>query len=148
MSVGGALAAKPEVEIWRRPIFRLSDPDFLFDPQYIRGLSRTVTELPLGVETAMLPTSSAHCSKLSNLIFVKFSGSLEGRSGCRMPSNNRKSIDRLPSKSRPKYTKIEISNPISPPNGGRFPPNKNHFSQGRQSYKTHWSDGGADPQRG
>jgi len=27
----GALEAKPEVEIWRTPVFRLSDPDFLFD---------------------------------------------------------------------------------------------------------------------
>jgi len=33
----GALAAKLEVEIWRRPIFRLSDSDFLFDFQYIMG---------------------------------------------------------------------------------------------------------------
>ena len=51
------------------------------------------------------PTSSAHCSKLSNLIFVKFSASLEGTCGCRTQSKNRKSVDRVPSKSRPKFAK-------------------------------------------
>jgi len=91
----------------------------------------------------MLPTSSAHCSKLSNLIFVKFSASFEGTCGCRTQSKNRKSVDRVPSKRRPKFAKkpknAKFQTPISPPNGGRFPPNKNHFSQGRQGCKRQWS---------
>ena len=95
------------------------------------------------------PTSSAHCSKLSNLIFVKFSASLEGTCGCRTQSKNRKSDDMVPSKSRPKYAKkpknAKIQAPIFPPNGGRFHPNKNRFSQGRQGYKRPWSDGGPGP---
>ena len=37
MPVCRALAAKPEVKIWRRSVFGLSDPDPLFDPQYIMG---------------------------------------------------------------------------------------------------------------
>ena len=37
MFVEGALVAKPEVEIWRRPDFWTFRPNFLFDPQYIIG---------------------------------------------------------------------------------------------------------------
>ena len=95
------------------------------------------------------PTFDPHCSKLSNLIFVKFSASLEGTCGCGRQSKNRKSVDRVPSNSRPKFAKkaknAKIQTPISPPNGGRFSPNKNHFSQGRQGCKRQWSVWGCGP---
>jgi len=143
-----------------------STPTSYSTPNTLGGLSRIITELPpvavtitpllrplatrkYSVETAMVPTSSAHCSKLSYLIFVKFSASLEGTCGYRTPSKHRKSVDRVPSKSRPKYAKkpkkAKFLTPISPPNGGRFPPNKNRFSQGRQGYKTHGSVWGSGP---
>jgi len=36
-SVPGAVQAKPEAKIWRRSVFELSDPYFLFDCHYITG---------------------------------------------------------------------------------------------------------------
>ena len=56
-------------------------------------------------ETAMLPTSSAHCSSFSRQNFKKFSRSLEHQCSCRTQSTIRKSDDMVPSKSRPKCAK-------------------------------------------
>jgi len=44
--------------------------------------------------------------------------------------------------------KAKFQTPISPPNGGRFSPNKNHFSQDCQHYKRHGSAGGCRPPKG
>jgi len=51
MSVEGALAAKPEVEIWWRPDFWTLTPTSYSTPNTLLGLSRTVTELPPGAVT-------------------------------------------------------------------------------------------------
>ena len=42
MAVSVAVAAKPEVEIWRRPKNELFDPRFLFTPSDTFSLGRTV----------------------------------------------------------------------------------------------------------
>ena len=56
-----AVAAKPEVEIWRRPVFGLNDPDFLFDPpNTLWGLTRTVTELPGGNLSIRITVTDTH----------------------------------------------------------------------------------------
>ena len=95
------------------------------------------------VEMAILPTSSAHCSSFSRQNFTKISVSLAQQRSCRTQSTSRKSDDTVPSKRRPKYAKkpknAKFQAPISPTNGGRFPPNKNHFSHGRQGCKRQWS---------
>ena len=44
--------------------------------------------------------------------------------------------------------KWNIQTPISPLNGGRFPPFKNHFCQGPQGYNAHESDRGSGPHLG
>ena len=42
-SDGRYIVPKPEVEIWRKPENEFADPNFLFDRQYIMGLSRLLT---------------------------------------------------------------------------------------------------------
>ena len=53
----------------------------------------------------MLPSSSAHCSSFSRQNFKKFSRSLERQCSCRTQSTSRKSDDKVPRISRPKYAK-------------------------------------------
>jgi len=48
-----AVAAKPEVEIWRRPQNELFDPDFLFTPSESFLLGRTVLPQYIRQETAV-----------------------------------------------------------------------------------------------
>ena len=66
----------------------------------------TASGLIFQVRRAILPNSSAYCSNSTYLIFTKLSGSLERPCGCRTQSKNRKSVDTVPSKSRPKFAKI------------------------------------------
>jgi len=95
------------------------------------------------------PNFDPHCSNSTNLIFIKFSASLEHPRTCRTPSKNRKPVDRVPSKSRPNFAKIpKFKTPYLPQMGAYSPPQKNHFSQGCQSYKLQWSDWGVGPKRG
>jgi len=144
------------------PFLDFSTPTSYSTPNTLWGLSRTVTELPprscyhydiitapdlakiFQVRREILPNSSAHCSNSANLVFTKFSGSLESPCGCLTHSKNRKSVDTVPRKVGQSTPKSQISNPDISPKWGPIPPNKNHFSQGRQRYKMHESDGGAN----
>jgi len=69
------------------------------------------------------PNLNPHCSNSVNLIFTKFSASLEHPSGCRTPSKNRKSVDRVPSKSRPNIAKMPNFKPLYLPQMGADSPN-------------------------
>jgi len=128
---------------------RLSDPEFLFVPQYITGsvlhrydvVTRScyhyanVTAAGLG-ENILSPESDIAnfertLLEFRELIFTKFSGSLDRLCGSRTQSKNRKSVDRVPSKSRPNYSKKPKKPDFKPPNLPQMradsPPNKNHF---------------------
>jgi len=88
------------------------------------------------LKNAPPPIFDPHCSNSTNLIFTKFSASLEHQRGCRTPSKNRKSVDRVPSKSRPNFAKIPKFKPSYLPQlGAPIPPNKNNFFQDSQAYK-------------
>ena len=118
-----AVAAKPEVKIWRRPIFSTQRPRLPIRPQYIMGsishrygaVTRScyhyavITAAVLGENIpsakGVFTTSRAHCSSSSRQNFTKFLESLELLHGCRTQSKSRKSDDRVPSKSTPKYAK-------------------------------------------
>ena len=87
------------------------------------------------------PNFDPHCSNSTNLVFTKFSASLEHPRSCRTPSKNRKSDDRVPSKSRSKFAKKpNFKPPYLPQMRADSPHLKTVFSQDRQSYKMHGSE--------
>ena len=146
--------------------FDFSIPTSYSTPNTLGGLSRTVTELPPGgvtitpllrppatrkysVETAILPTSSAHCSNFSRQNFTKFSGSLEHQRSCRTQSTSRKSDDTVPSKSRPKYPKKpKFKPPYLPQMGANSPQTKTIFLTVARAIRCTGHMGGANSRRG
>jgi len=95
------------------------------------------------------PILNPHCSNSMNLIFTKFSASLEHPSGCRTPSKNRKSVDRLPRKSRPKFAKMPNFKPLYLPQMGADSPQlKTFFLRIDRAISGMGQMGGAGPQRG
>ena len=95
------------------------------------------------------PYFDPHCSNFTNLIFAKFSASLEHPHGCRTPSKNRKSVDRVPSKSRPKFAKKpNFKPPYLPQIGADSPKLKTSFLRIARAIRRRDQMGGAGPQRG
>ena len=68
------------------------------------------------------PNFDPHCSNSTKLIFAKFSASSEHPRCCRTPSKNRKSVDRVPCKSRPNFAKKQNFKPPYLPQMGADSP--------------------------
>ena len=95
------------------------------------------------------PNFDPHCSNSTNLIFTKFSASLEHPRACRTPSRNRKSVDRVPSKSRPKFAKIpKFKPPYLPQMGADSPQTKTIFFRLASPMRCKGQMVGAGPKRG
>ena len=126
------------------------------------GLSRTVKALPSGepLHYAMLKAQNSRkyskstnsgvslnaiFSSYSRQIFLKFSQSLADMQHSRL----RKKIKNLTTGFREQVGQSsETKMLISPPNGGRFPRNKNCFCQGPWAHNMQGSDRGWGPPKG
>ena len=98
---------------------------------------------------AILPTSSAHCSRFSRQNFTKFSVSLAQQRSCRTQSTSRKSDDIVLSKSRPKYAKKpKFKPPYLPQMGADSPQTKTVFLRVARAIRYMGQMGGANSRRG
>jgi len=138
--VQGALAAKPEVEVWRRPVFSTQRPRLPIRPPIHYG----VYLVPLrSCPSELLPLRhcSGRCRKYSKsegrfcqlrapiarVPLVRISRNFQGRSNTRVAVEFSQKVENLTTEFRAivgqSTPKSQISNPHISPKWGRFPPN-------------------------
>jgi len=157
MPVRRALAAKPEVKIWRQPIvFDSATSTSYSTSNTLWGLTRTITELPggnLSITPLLWPSdfeyfsitvtderffqnSTEFLSNSNKAISFTFSESIVGQRYCRYVQKNLTHWFRVSTKSRPKFAENEISNFHISPKWGAIRPNPRKFLSDPQGSNT------------